>query len=309
MSAEFIVGTRGSALALAQTERVLRILQAASPTVRFHVTTVRTTGDRHPNQALDRLPGVGVFVKELEEALLSGAIDLAVHSMKDLPPEPTPGVAVAAVTAREDPRDVLVAAHGYTLAALPAGARIGTSSPRRAGFLRAARPDIAVVPVRGNVETRMRKVDAGDVEAVCLAAAGLLRLGQGGRVTDWLPADLMMPAPGQGALGIQVRDGDQAAAEIAAAAGDPAARTAVSAERAMLKQLEGGCRLAAGALAQVVGDRLEMTAAVVSLDGRRIIRAQGSGAGAEAVAIGMALADALLAQGAGRLEIEQARTS
>jgi hydroxymethylbilane synthase len=205
-----------------------------------------------------------------------------------------------------------VARDGFTLATLPAGSRIGTSSPRRAGFLLAARPDVQVALVRGNVETRIRKVDAGELDAVCLAAAGLLRLGQAARITDWLPVHVMVPAPGQGGLGVQVRAADADAAAVVGAADDVPTRAAVTAERAMLSRLEGGCRLPAGALARVgrsrdVEDRLDALAAVVSPDGRHIMRSQRSGAVRDANAIGVALADDLLAQGAGRLAVEQVR--
>ncbi|HEY3247354.1 MAG TPA: hydroxymethylbilane synthase [bacterium] len=313
MRAGFVVGTRGSALALAQTESVLSILRAARPAVAFNVITVRTTADRLPDRALARLPGIGFFVKELEQALLAESIDVAVHSMKDLPTEHAPGLTIAAVTAREDPRDVLVARDGLTLATLPAGSRIGTSSPRRAGFLLAARPDVQVVLVRGNVETRIRKVEVKELDAVCLAAAGLLRLGQGSRITDWLSVHAMLPAPGQGALGVQVRAADADAAAVVAAADDLPTRAAVTAERAMLNRLEGGCRLPAGALARVgenrgAEDRMDALAAVVSPDGRHIMRSQRSGFVRDANAIGIALADDLLAQGAGRLAVEQVRS-
>lgn len=310
MRLEYVVGTRGSALALAQTESVLRALRAARPEVTFRVSAIRTTRDRQSDRALEQLPGIGFFVKELEQALLSKTVDLAVHSMKDLPTAETPGLTIAAVTARADPRDVLVARDGLTLAALPPGARIGTSSPRRAGFLLAARSDVQVVHVRGNVETRVHKVDAGEVEAVCLAAAGLLRVGLGRRITDWLPLDVMLPAPGQGALGVQVRVEDAGAGGVVAAVEDRPTRAAVLAERAMLQKLEGGCRLPAGAFARPAEsstgeERLEAAGAVVSPDGTRIIRAQRVGAFADAAAVGTALADDLLAHGAARLAYEE----
>ncbi len=306
MRGTLIVGTRGSSLALAQTQQVLAVLRTVHPGVAFTVTTVRTTGDRHPHDPLEGLPGIGFFVKELEQALLARTIDIAVHSVKDLPTEPQPGLDIAAVTLREDPRDVLVARDGFTLATLPVRARVGTSSPRRRGFLLAARPDVQVVPVRGNIETRVGRVDAGELEAVCLAAAGLLRIGRAARITEWLPVERMLPAPGQGALAVQVRADDASAAAIASAANDPPTRAAIMTERAALRRLEGGCRLPAGVLARAWEERLEATAAVVSPDGRGMVRSQQSGPVYDADAIGYALADDLLARGAGRLATEQA---
>src|SRR2546426_9199023 len=223
---DFVIGTRESRLALRQTELVLRPLRDAHPEVRFAVRTIRTVADRHPDRPLDRLPDLGFFVKELELALLAAEIDAVVHSMKDLPSAPTPGLTVAAVAEREDARDVIVSREHLTLEALPLGARLGTSSPRRAAFLRAYRRDLEIVPIRGNVETRIQKVDAGDVDAVCLAGAGLCRLGLESRITQWLPVDILPPAPAQGALGLQVRTLERRAAVLAGAAGPAPARHA-----------------------------------------------------------------------------------
>src|SRR2546421_516601 len=243
LARDFVVGTRGSQLALRQTELVLRPLRVAYPEVHFAVRTIRTVADRHPDRPLRQLPDVGFFVKELELALLAAEIDAVVHSMKDLPSAPTPGLTIAAVAEREDARDVIVSREHLTLEALPLGARLGTSSPRRAAFLRAYRRDLEIVPIRGNVETRIQKVDAGDVDAVCLAGAGLCRLGLESRITQWLPVDILPPAPAQGALGLQVRTRDRRAAHIAAAADHAPTRHAVAAERAVLTRLAGGGRL------------------------------------------------------------------
>ena len=295
------IGTRGSALALRQTEMVAALLRTAHRELRVVIETIRTSADRRPEVPFDALPGIGFFVKELEVALLEGRIDAAVHSMKDLPTVETEGVAVCAVPAREDPRDVLAARPGLTLASLPPRARVGTSSPRRAAFLRAHRPDLDIVPIRGNVETRLRKVDAGELDAVCLAGAGLQRLGLGDRISEWIPIEVMLPAPGQGALGIQVRTGDREAAAIVATADEHEARTSAAAERGFLARLQGGCRLPAGAFAQVVDGMLRLQGAVIAADGRRAVRGNREGPAPQAEAIGRALAEDLLGQGAAEL--------
>lgn len=301
MKGVMVFGTRGSALARRQTELLADRLRTVHPGLVIRVQTVRTSADHRPDDPFDRLPDIGFFVRELEVALREGRIDAAVHSMKDLPTEATPGLLIGAVPPREDPRDVLVAHSGRTLQTLPPGARVGTSSPRRAAYLRAARPDLVIVPLRGNVDTRLRKVDDGTVDAVCLAAAGLQRLGLAGRVTQWLAIDVALPAPGQGALGVQVRAGDVDTLEAVGPADDPPTRRAVESERAFLRRLQGGCRLPAGALAAVVGDRLSLRAAVVAPDGARVIGGTGEGASGDAERIGTALAEELLARGAGAL--------
>lgn len=295
---EFVIGTRGSTLAMRQTELVLVPLRRAHPEISFDVRTIRTTADRHPDRTLETLPGIGFFVKELEVALLSGEIDAAVHSMKDLPSLSTDGLVVAAVAERDDPRDVLVSRGNLMLDALPSGARVGTSSPRRAAFLRAHRRDLVIVPIRGNIETRIRKVDAGEVDAVCLAGAGLRRIGAEMRVTQWLSPDLMLPAPGQGALGVQVRADDVRARDVAEAADHAVTRQAVTAERAVLARLAAGCRLPVSAYAELQGSRLALRAAVAATDGSRIIKRAREGPPAQAEALGTSLGDELLEQGA-----------
>ncbi|HXF82797.1 MAG TPA: hydroxymethylbilane synthase [bacterium] len=301
MSRPLRLGTRGSALAVAQTEAVAGALRAAHPGLVVAIETIRTAADRRPDAPFEALPGVGFFVKELEVALLEERIDVAVHSMKDLPTTATPGLAVCAVPRREDPRDVLVSRGGRSLAELPRGARVGTSSPRRAAFLRACRPDLVVVPLRGNVETRLRRMEDGEVDAVCLAGAGLRRLGLHDRVTEWLPFEIMLPSPGQGALAIQVRANDEEARRVAAAVSDPSSLRAVDAERAFLARLEGGCRLPAGAYADQGADGLRLRAAVAAPDGQRVIRGERQGPADEAEAIGRGLAEWLLEQGADTL--------
>ncbi len=297
-SNEFVLGTRGSALAVRQTKFVAALLRSAHPEISFWVRTIQTTADRHPDRALERLPGVGFFVKELETALLAGEIDAAVHSMKDLPSQSTAGLVIAAITEREDPRDVLVSREGLTLDALPAGARIGTSSPRRAAALRAYRHDLVVVPLRGNVETRIRKMDADQVDAICLAGAGLRRLGLEARITAWLPVDVMLPAPGQGALGVQVRTDHARARRLVASVEHPPTRQAVTAERAVLTRLAAGCRLPVAAFATVAGVRLALRASVAALDGARVVAGTREGTVADAEPLGTSLAEELLARGA-----------
>lgn len=285
-------------MALRQTELLMELCRAAHPEITFRVRTIRTAADRLPGRALDQLPGVGFFVKELETALLAGEIDAAVHSMKDLPSQETRGLSIAAIARREDPRDVLVSRNGFTLATLPPGARIGTSSPRRAATLHAHRQDLVVVPIRGNVETRIRKMDKGEFDAICLAGAGLLRLGLQPRISEWLPVNVMLPAPGQGALGMQVRTDNVPAQRVAADADHLPTRQAVTAERAVLTRLAAGCRLPVGAFATVAGERLTLRASVAAADGARVVGGTREGLASEAAQVGTSLAEELLARGA-----------
>ncbi len=295
---ELVVGARGSALARRQTELVLETLRRAFPDLIVSWRTIRTAADRHPDRMLEQLPGIGFFVKELEVALEAREIDAAVHSMKDLPSSIPEGLTIAAITEREDPRDVLIARDGLTLDTLPGGATVGTSSPRRTACLRALRPDLVVVPVRGNVETRIRKVEAGEIDAVCLAGAGMRRLGLEARITQWLPEDGFLPAPGQGALGVEVRSDDALVLPIVSAADHPPTRTAVEAERALLRRLEGGCRVPIGALARVEGDHVILKAMVTAVDGSTVIRGVRTGPLTAAEQLGTDLADELRARGA-----------
>ena len=235
------VGTRASRLARWQTEHVIQQLQGAWPGLECRSITFTTRGDITPARPLHEIAGEGVFSLELEKAILSGEIDLAVHSLKDLPIETETGLVLGAILNRTDARDTLVADNGWTLHTLPTGARVGTSSLRRSAQVRAARPDLDIQPIRGNVETRVRKVEQGEYEAAILAAAGLQRLGLVHAVTEWLSLDVMMPAPGQGALAVQCRATPSAALELLAAIDDPHARAATTAERAFLQGLGGGC--------------------------------------------------------------------
>jgi len=306
------IGTRASALALTQTGHVADALARLGG---FEVETVRvrTDGDRMTG-SLTSLGGTGVFVTALREALLDGRCDVAVHSLKDLPTADPAGLALGAVPPREDPRDALCARDGLTLATLPPGARVGTGSPRRAAQLLAARPDLDVVDIRGNVDTRLGRVAPGDLDAVVLARAGLARLGRLDAVTDLFDPSVMAPAPGQGALAVEVRADDAAdgspLARALAALDDAPTRLAVLAERGLLARLEAGCAAPVGAFAHLDGSTLTLDAVVVRTDGSRALRRSGATevdpddllAGADAaVTLGAALADELLAAGAAEL--------
>ena len=265
------LGSRGSALALWQANHVAALLNAGSIETRIQI--IKTTGDHLQTASLTQAGGKGLFTKEIEQALLDGSIDIAVHSLKDLPTEITPGLAIAAVPEREDPRDALV---GSTLADLKHGARVGTSSSRRAAQLRHLRPDLVIEPVRGNVDTRLRKLNEGQYDAIVLAVAGLKRLGLAREIDEVLSPEQICPAPGQGALGIQTRAHDEAEA-ICRALDHYDSRLAVQAERAILSGLGGGCQLPVGAFAQKTGDIWSLRAVVISPDGSRLLREQATG--------------------------------
>jgi hydroxymethylbilane synthase len=302
-----IVGSRGSRLALRQTELVLAELSRRFPDRRFHVQEVRTTGDRRPEVSLAAIGGQGVFVKELETALRARRVDLAVHSLKDVPAEIGRGLVLAAVTERGDVRDAVVSRGQRRLAELPAGSRVGTGSPRRSVQVRALRPDLKVVDLRGNVDTRLRKVEEGLVEAAILAAAGLARLGYLERAAELLDTDAMLPAIGQGALTLEARADDPEVIEMASALEHRDTRLAVTAERALLARLGGGCRLPMAALGIVEGGSLRLRGLIADPEGRRLLRGEVAGPASEAEALGAALAEQLLSQGAAELIAEAAR--
>jgi hydroxymethylbilane synthase len=270
------LATRGSTLAIIQTQLVADALAQRYPEHEFTLTPLTTQGDRHPSMRLSNSPREGVFVKDLEQALLDGRAELAVHSAKDLPTLPTPGLTLAAFLPREDARDVLVARQPSTLAQLPAGARIGTGSPRRAAQIAAVRPDLKAVEIRGNVDTRLRRLREGAADALVLAAAGLARLGRLGEAHELLSFDVMLPAPGQGALAIEALEGSEAAG-LAATIDDAPTSRAVRAERALLRRLGGGCLSALGAYAVVDGDDLAIQAVVLDEAGTTVIRARAQG--------------------------------
>ncbi|HSB01631.1 MAG TPA: hydroxymethylbilane synthase [Anaerolineales bacterium] len=287
--------TRPSRLARAQTAHIIRLLQAARPALECQEYVITTKGDRIVHEPLPEIGDQGLFTNELEAALLSGQVDVAVHSLKDLPVEAAPGITIAAVPARDSAFDVLVSAKGQTLADLPEAARVGTCSLRRAAQLLACRPDLAIVPLRGNVDTRVRKLMGGEYDAIVLASAGLTRLGMQSHVTETLPLDVMLPAPGQGALAIQCRADDAETLDLLAALHDPLTYASVTAERAFLAGLGGGCSLPIGAFAQKTDGQIILTGGVISADGKRAIRL--SAVGKEPNELGERLARFVLERG------------
>lgn len=296
------IGTRGSALARWQTDHIAEALRAAHPGLSVEVVIISTRGDRVLDTPLPLLGGKGAFTAELESALLSGEIDCAVHSLKDLPVTDPPGLTVAAIPERADPRDVLISRDGYILDDLPYGAQIGTSSPRRAAQLRHYRRDLTTLDVRGNIDTRVKKAldPAGDYDAILLAAAGLMRLGMDAVITELLPTEVMLPAPGQAALAVQALDGSPAAGLLAALDHAPT-RAAVTAERTFLKGLGGGCALPVAAHAAIDGDILTLRGLVISPDGSQVWRGTQTGDPAHAADLGAALAENALSDGAADL--------
>jgi hydroxymethylbilane synthase len=296
--AAVFLGTRASALARAQTETVIRLLVAAQPELRCETQVISTAGDRTQatGEPLPAIGGKGLFTEELERALRQGDIDVAVHSLKDLPTEDADGVVVGAVSAREDVRDCVIARDGMTLAALPAGAVVGTSSLRRSAQLRRLRANLDVRSIRGNVDTRIAKVRAGEYDATILAAAGVRRLGLEDEVAEWLETDTMLPAPGQGALAIQCRADDDAVLELLREIDEPQARAETTAERAFLRTLGAGCAAPVAAYAvSTATPRVRVQGLVASVDGTEMVRVDGEGDHHE---VGVELALEALAAGA-----------
>jgi len=287
-----VIGTRGSQLALAQARWVQERLEALGHPTRLEI--IRTTADKILDVPLARIGGKGLFTKEIEEALLEGRADLAVHSLKDLPVELPAGLRLAAVPVRDDARDVVV---GRPLAGLPAGARVGTSSLRRSAQLRLLRPDLRIEPVRGNLDTRLRKLEAGQYDALIVAAAGMHRMGWSGRIAEYLAPETMCPAPGQGALGVETR-AEGEALQACAVLDDAEARAAVTAERAFLAAMGGGCQVPIGAYAESRDGNLRLHAVVAAPDGARAVRDSLEGPAGEAVELGRELARAMLEAGA-----------
>jgi len=291
-----VIGTRGSKLALAQTELVRAALLARYPALTVSVERITTQGDAVIDRPLAAIGGKGLFVTEIEAALRAGRIDLAVHSAKDLPSALPDDLTIAAIPARADARDVLVARDGATLRDLPPGARVGTSSPRRACQLRALRPDLTIADVRGNVDTRLRKLAEGQYDVIALAAAGLARLGLTGVISEWFAPETMLPAIGQGALAIETRADDADLAALLAPLHDAETAAAVTAERAFLAELGGGCTAAVAAHATIAGDTLTLAGLIGATDGRLVRDARDS-AVTDAARLGAALAASLLAAG------------
>lgn len=293
-----IIGTRGSKLALWQAEWLRSALVKRFSGISVELSIIKTQGDKILDVPLAKVGGKGLFVKEIEEALREGRVDVAVHSMKDMPAEIPAGLAIGAVPEREIPTDVLISRNGSPLMEIPAGGVIGTSSLRRAAQLRQLRPDLEVVPLRGNVETRIRKLETDRLAAVVLAAAGVKRLDLEHRITEHLAADRMLPAVGQGALCLEIREQDPRIAAMVSFLDHPATRRAVSGERAFLRRLEGGCQVPIAGYGRVEGSHLTLTGLVAEVDGSRVIQHSLSGPADSAVRIGTELAEILLSRGA-----------
>ncbi len=292
-----IIGTRSSKLALWQADYVAARLREAYPGLTVEKRLMTTKGDKILDAPLAKIGGKGLFTKELEQAMLAGEIDLAVHSLKDMPTEVPEGLAIAAITKRADPGDAFVSNRYASLAALPAGAAIGTSSLRRRAQLLHARPDLTIRDLRGNVNTRLAKLDAGEYDAAVLAVAGLKRLGFAARIREVLPQSLLLPAVGQGALAIETRAADAAVRERVAFLADAGTTACAHAERAFLARVEGGCQVPVGVYAQPAAAGIAVEAVIASLDGARLYRDRVEGAAADAAALGTELADRLLAAG------------
>ena len=294
---EIIVGTRDSQLALWQANWVVDRLSKLNPSYSFRIQGIKTQGDNILDVALAKIGDKGLFTKELETSLLSDEIDLAVHSMKDLPTDLPSGLAVGAVCEREYPGDVLVSPHGYTLDKLPEGAVIGTSSLRRTAQLLHYRPDLKIVNIRGNLNTRLRKMAEENMDAIVLAFAGIHRLGLADRITERIPMEICLPAVGQGSVGIEIRHLDEEIMDIVETIDHRPSRIAISAERNLLKRLEGGCQVPIGAYGQVIGHEIKMQGLIASLDGQQLVRDAMSGPVNEAAKIGVKLAESLLKTG------------
>ncbi|PYX09386.1 MAG: hydroxymethylbilane synthase [Acidobacteria bacterium] len=297
MPTQLRIGSRGSQLALWQANHVRDLLEACGHTVEIEI--IKTTGDKITDVALAKVGTKGMFTKEIEEALAGGRIDLAVHSLKDLPTEISPEFEIAAITKREDPRDVFCSQKCGNVNELPRGARVGTSSLRRQAQLKALRDDLQIHPLRGNVDTRLRKLADGEYDAIILAAAGLNRLGKNEFIRQVLPAEVMCPAAGQGALAIEIRAGDSVTRGCLRFLDDSAARLTTTCERALLNKLGGGCQVPIGALAGLRGDQLHLQAIVASPDGRKLLRE--SRTGGDPIQLGEEVGEALLRRGGAQI--------
>lgn len=296
-----VIGARGSRLAVWQAEWVQARLKELAPGLTVTLQRIKTSGDKILDVPLAAIGGKGLFVKEIEDALLREEIDLAVHSMKDVPTILPDGLTILCVPAREDPRDVLVSRDSCSLDQLPKGSRIGTSSLRRQAQLLHYRQDLHIELLRGNLDTRLRKLHNGEYDAIVLAAAGLMRMGWSNKVTEYLPPEVSLPAIGQGALGLEGRRNDRFVQTLVEKLEHRPTRTAVMAERALLKRLEGGCQVPIAAHATVKGDTLIMDGLIASVDGQRLVRNTIQGPASEAQSLGSRLAEKLLAQGGNRI--------
>jgi hydroxymethylbilane synthase len=297
----FRIGTRGSRLALAQSVWVKGEIETEHPDVQVELVKIKTMGDRILGTPLSQIGGKGLFVKEIEDALLKKEVDLAVHSIKDVPAELPEGLQISLFPEREDPRDALLSIDDKTLTELPEGSSVGTSSLRRSAQLLHVRPDFKVVPLRGNVDTRLRKLESGDLQAIILAAAGLRRLGLSDRISQILPPEQMLPAIGQGALGLEIRGEDEAVQKLLGFMNHEPTEVTVRAERAFLKEIEGGCQVPIAAYGRLDGDSVTLQGLVAELDGSKVLRDEVSGQKEKPEDIGLTLARRLLASGAGQI--------
>lgn len=291
------IGSRGSQLALWQAGHIKSLLENRYAGLTVTITKIKTTGDKITDVPLAMVGGKGLFVKEIEDALFRNDIDIAVHSMKDVPTDLPDGLCMPAITEREDPRDVLISRDGVSFIHLPAGAHIGTSSLRRISQLLNQRPDLKISPLRGNLDTRLKKLDSGAFDAIILAAAGIIRLGWGDKITEFLPVNLSIPAIGQGALCIECREGDRDVLDMIDWLDHRESSVCVRAERAFLKRLEGGCQVPIGAYAILTGEGLEISGFIASVDGKRMVKEKKTGLEDNPEGIGLNLAESLLAQG------------
>jgi hydroxymethylbilane synthase len=293
------IGTRGSTLAIVQCEWVKGRIRSRNAGVEVELVRISTKGDKILDSPLSKIGGKGLFVKEIEDALLTGRVDLAVHSMKDVPAVLPDGLILTAFPEREDPHDVLISNGGLPLSRIPQGGRLGTSSLRRAAQVLHARPDLEIIPLRGNVDTRLKKLREGQFDAVILAAAGINRLRLREEVSQILPTADVLPAIGQGALGLEVREDNASIIDLLSSLNHPPTEIAVRAERAFLQKLEGGCQVPIAGLARQDGRELILEGMVAELDGSRLLRDGIRGIGEQAEEMGVSLAERLIAAGAG----------
>lgn len=293
-----VIGSRGSQLALWQAEWARRTLESGSPDRMVTIEVIRTLGDRDQRESFAEIGGKGVFTKEVDEALLAGRTDLSIHSLKDLPTEMPDWLVLAAVSPRADVRDALISDATHTLAELPEGAKVATSSLRRQALLKASRPDLVLHPLRGNIDTRLKKLGTESLDAIVLASAGLDRLGLEGAITERLTPETFVPAPGQGVMGVVCRREDSVTVEAVACLNDRSARVAIDAERSALNRLGGGCRIPFGAWARETQGSLTVDGVVAHPDGSSLVRGRLRGSADGAVDLGVELAEDLLARGA-----------
>ncbi|MDF2564537.1 MAG: Porphobilinogen deaminase [Massilibacillus sp.] len=304
MREKIVIGTRGSKLALWQANHIADCLRKEYKNLEVIIKYITTTGDKILDVPLAKIGGKGLFTKELETEMLEGSIDLAVHSLKDMPTELPVGLTLAAITKRVDPGDAIISPKYKTLKNLPQGAKVGTSSLRRKAQLLSARPDLSIRDLRGNVDTRLKKLEADSLDAIVLAAAGLKRLGWEEHITEILPKEVCLPAVGQGALAIEARENDPEVLALLAFLNDPATRYAVTAERAFLKTVEGGCQVPVGVFGTLEGETLTVEAIIATIDGQTVIKDCVVGRCNEATSLGEELANRMLAAGGRKIMVD-----